>query len=762
MLGSVGLARLPAAHHGSNKNIKMLRAFIFLRTALRPTARWLVMIIYLIALCAAPAAMAGVDVDAKTPIIFTDKSARVLDDPEGNLTPQQALARAAEFRPVADVGKLDKRRRYWVLSELHSTLDTDRELRIDAPQWEEVRNYLISPSGELQALRVTGNLWGTYAPLVDTNPFVRASSTELSQWPVFTLRHGERTQVLSSLRPSMNFQSSFAPVQFIDHARFLELRRFGLHLEGVLAGVLLALAVFGWYSAMHNKDRTSVMYAVWIMFALFSASSLRVHDGMRLMEFYIDVEGIRFGNVTAANMLTTTFAYGQSMGYVIFARSFLELKSRMPLVFRFTNLYLLLTVCHLLLLLFIDHGLSLKALWLPLWGMILTVLLTIYVCAFIRYREGQRIAKFFMIAMIPYIFFRFVFFLGLVDVQSPFLLLPKNGFGLFMQNPNTAQAIGVAAEAMIMALAVFSKNRWLQEELNQNVRAQAELIQNQNVILEATVAERTRELSESKAKTEQQHQMVVDSITYASRLQKAQLPRSQRLAGQYAAIQAIWEPRDTIGGDVWWASLPDSEGRVALALADSTGHGVPGAMLSVLISTSLERMFATDPEINPSAALMALDQALRLGLNQDSADAESDDGCDAAMVRIDRQHRQLEFAGAKLGLLHLRPDGEVERVQPSRISLGYQQPPREAPELHRIGYQPGSIFVLVSDGFTDQVGGDGSARRAYGNRRLTDLLHTCHGESVETIAQRMRQSLADWQGSELRRDDVTAIVFQPL
>ena len=700
-------------------------------------------------------------VDANTPIIFSDKAAHVLEDPDGKLTADDVLARLAEFKPIADVGPLNQHSRYWVISELHSKLDADRELRIDAPQWDEVRNYLIDSSGQRRALRVTGSLWGTYSPLVDTNPFVRASSAELSQWPVFALRRGETTRVLTYLRPNLNFQGGFAPVQFIDHARFLELRRYGLHLEGVLAGLLFALAIFGWYSAFQNKDRTSVMYAVWIMFALLSASSLRIYDGMRLMEFYIDVEGARLGHVALTHILITMFAYGQSMGYVLFARNFLDLKSRMPGVFRFTNLYIALSLAHMVVVLFVDHGLGLKALWLPLWSMILTVLLAIYACAFIRYRQGLRIAKFFMLAMAPYIFFRFVFFLGLVNVQSPFMLLPKSGFGLFIQNPNTAQAIGVAAEALIMALAVFSKNRWLQEELNQNIRAQSELIQNQNVILEATVAERTRELSESKARTEEQHQMVVDSIAYASRLQKAQLPRAQRLAGQFASIQSIWEPRDTIGGDVWWISLPDSQGRVALALADSTGHGVPGAMLSVLISTSLERMFATDPDLDPSAALMALDQALRLGLNQYTSDAESDDGCDAAMVRIDREYRVLEFAGAKLGLLHLKPDGEVERIQPSRVSLGYQQPPKEAPALQRITYAPGSIFVLVSDGFTDQIGSDGESRRAYGNRRLTELLQHSRGQSAESIVQRMHDSLAAWQGSELRRDDVTAIVFQP-
>ncbi len=737
------------------KNIKMLNVVSSARNAL---------VLLLMVLCFAgwQSSAAAVTVDASTPIIFSDKNARVLEDPDGSLTLDTALARSQQFAPAATLGAPRQGSHYWVLSELDSRLDVDRELRVDAPGWYEVFSFVVDGSGRRQTLRQSSVYWVPLALLGNTNPFTTAAGPESSQWPVFNLRRGEKLQVLTHLVPNVNLQPAGTAVQFIDHPRYLELRRYGLHLEGILTGVLCALVVFGWASAYHNRDRTSVAYATWIMFALLSASSLPVHDGVRLYEFYVDIGTGHAGNVSHANILLTSLAYCQSMGYVIFARNFLELKSRMPRAFMLTQVYLVLTLSHLFMLFFVDHGLGVKTLWLPLWGGILVTLMTIYGCAYLRYRQGLRVAKFFMLAMIPYIIFRFIFFLGLINVPSPFTLLPKTGFGYFIQNPNTAQGIGVCCEALIMALAVFSKNRWLQEELRQNIKAQAELMQNQNQVLEATVAERTRELADSMAKVEQQHEMVVDSINYASRLQKAQLPRAQRLEGQFASIHAIWEPRDTIGGDVWWASLPDAQGRVALALADSTGHGVPGAMLSVLISTSLERMFATDPDLDPASALMRLDHALRIGLNQDSAQAESDDGCDAAMVRVDKRNRVLEFAGAKLGLLHLRPDGRVDRLQPSRVSLGYQQSPAEAPALQRVDYESGSTFVIVSDGFTDQIGSDGSdgsARRAYGYRRLIQLLEAGPGEPAETIARRMRESLRQWQGEELRRDDVTAIVF---
>ncbi len=111
------------------------------------------------------------------------------------------------------------------------------------------------------------------------------------------------------------------------------------------------------------------------------------------------------------------------------------------------------------------------------------------------------------------------------------------------------------------------------------------------------------------------------------------------------------------------------------------------------------------------------------------------------------------------------PDGRVDRLQPSRISLGYQQSPSETPALQRIEYAPGSTFVMVSDGFTDQIGNDssnpegGGARRAYGYRRLVQLLEASRGEPAGVIAGCMKESLRQWLGAELRRDDVTAIVF---
>ncbi len=704
---------------------------------------------------------AAFDIEPQTPMMFSDaQGTLVLADPDGKITLDEALSRLSEFTPAASAGKPDSRHHYWILTTLTSRLDSARELRVDAPLWEEAHTYVIEGNAAPRALRTTGAFRGVHNQLADTNPFITPITTAPSQFAVFTLKPGVPTRVLIRTRANPNnAPNSFIP-GFSDHARLLELRRFGLMIEGLMVGIQLTLCIFGWYSALQNRDRTSVLYASWILFAMLSTGTLRVHDGSRLFELGVDIEGLRTGLHFLAWNLTTVLSYGQAIGYVLFARNFLDLKAHMPRAYQFTNFYIAVTLIHLVIVNLVPHQLPSALLWGPLGALVLLVLLTIFGCAFQRYRQGLRVAMFFMLAMIPYLFFRMLFILGsLVQMPSPFAIFESKGFALFMQNPSTAQAVGVCCEALIMGLAVFSKNRWLQEELNQKMQAQAELVANQNQRLEATVAERTRELVASKADTERQHQLVVDSITYASRLQKAQLPRGQRLDQQFRSWHAIWEPRDTIGGDVWWASPADARGRISIVLADSTGHGVPGAMLSVLISTSLEKMYVTQPDLDPAAALLALDQSLRIGLNQGGSDAESDDGCDAAIVRIDPQTREIEFAGAKLGLLLLRVDGSVERVQPTRISLGYQQQPQQAPQLQSLRCAPGDLLLLITDGITDQIGGEGSPR-AYGYKRLSARLERCAGQSANAVAQAIRDDLRQWQGTQMRRDDATAVVLQ--
>ena len=325
--------------------------------------------------------------------------------------------------------------------------------------------------------------------------------------------------------------------------------------------------------------RVNIHYAIWISIAFLSVSSLHIIDGYRLFEFFFNVENqILSWSDTIAFVISITLAFAQSISYVIFARQYLNIKKYFPKIQILTNIWIAYAVLYGFFAVtgefykedtFLNPSIIAPTYSIAVGG----VLLTFFVCSYLRYRAGFRFAIFFTYAVIPYLVFRLSFLFGIIGISSPFQMLPDYGIGYFLKNPWTNQVFGVCMEALIMALAVISRARWLQNELTMSAQKHSELIEKQNQILETTVEDRTRELRIK-------HELVLSSVNYASRLQRGQLPRSVRLDKRFTSFDTIWEPRDVIGGDVYWISSSLHADPFILAVADSTGHGVPGAMLS--------------------------------------------------------------------------------------------------------------------------------------------------------------------------------------
>jgi len=702
------------------------------------------------------------EVTPKTPVISSPKEqTMVLADPEGTLSLEEALKRKNEFKPASDMGPIDAHIHYWIMQTIVSKLDADKELRLEGAGWLSINTSVIKPDGTVKTLKPSGFFYGNYANLTDKDPALAGSADATPQHALFMLHKGEALTLLSHSKAYSNLPPKSFVLRLVDHARYLETRRFGLYVEGAMLGILFALSIFGWFSFFSNKDRASLFYGLWISFAMFQIFAAGSQDGIHFTEFFMNVDGIYIGATSLPLLFSFIGGYGQAIFYFMFASAFLQFGKYFPTVQKIIYVYVTVYLVHAFVFTFHVHNYSPKWVWLPLVLFTLSLFVVNYVCGAMRYRQGMKIALFFLIGAIPYLLFRIIFGLGLAGIPSPFSYLPESGFSYLMQNSNVSQALGLCSEAIIMALAVVSRSRWIQQELASAMDAQKTLIQNQNSVLEQTVAERTRELEHQHYALDEAHQLVVGSVNYASRLQRGQLPRQMRIDGRFASFASIWEPRDTIGGDLYWLSSSQQSGPFVLAVADCTGHGVPGAMLSLLVSNSLERIYANDTDEDPASALMSLDHYVRTGLNQDRTDSESDDGCDAAVLRIDRDKQTIEFAGAKLGLFQVSASGEVTRHQAARCSLGYQDAVAEAdkPVVQMIPYQSGDVFAVVTDGFTDQIGGS-TGKTSFGYRRLEDILKANFAANAEEITLAMRNEFAAWQGANARRDDVTAVVFR--
>ena len=265
------------------------------------------------------------------------------------------------------------------------------------------------------------------------------------------------------------------------------------------------------------------------------------------------------------------------------------------------------------------------------------------------------------------------------------------------------------------------------------------------------------EKAKAVAQTALSHHM--DSVNYASRIQRGLLASDVVMRRRFNASGILWEPRDLIGGDIYWTT-PGDDNDFSIALIDCSGHGVPGALLSMLVSSSLDRIYHIDPQIDPGVALSKCGDLIRSLLNQDALAAESDDGFDGAICRIDKSNNELFFSGARTNLYVVpsASNSAVVRISGERRALGYSGIEPHAPlETCRLKINQGDMFLLVSDGVIDQVGHERGI--AFGNKRLMEVLSSNRNKAPQAILDDVYETLAEWQGSEVRRDDISACAF---
>ncbi len=302
------------------------------------------------------------------------------------------------------------------------------------------------------------------------------------------------------------------------------------------------------------------------------------------------------------------------------------------------------------------------------------------------------------------------------------------------------------------------------EVMRGSIRGFVSELRSANQTLETKVEQRTADLSAANAELKDANRLIVDSIHYASRIQEAVLPSPSVVANGVADHFMLWEPRDLVGGDFVW--FHSSGAQEVIIVGDCTGHGVPGAFMTLISGTLLDRAFASGHGANPVDVLSALNTGLKKILGQEEvATAQepgkelTDDGLEAAVCIIDRQRGTLSFAGARMSLWH-RHGPEIVEIKGDKIGLGYRRAPMDADfTLHEVPFGSDTAFYVTTDGLIDQVGG--ARPMSFGKRRFTSVLldQALHDMSAQKAA--LVSALADYQGDQIRRDDVTVLGFIP-
>jgi PAS domain S-box-containing protein len=267
----------------------------------------------------------------------------------------------------------------------------------------------------------------------------------------------------------------------------------------------------------------------------------------------------------------------------------------------------------------------------------------------------------------------------------------------------------------------------------------------------------TRKLAEEKAA--QAHRMILESLRYASRIQAAMLPARQALAGAMHDYFLIWQPRDIVGGDFFW--FHRAPHGYYVIVGDCTGHGVPGAFMTLIACGLLDRHLRADAAVTPGVLLSRLHRDLKEMLGQDTAsEGDTDDGFEAGVCFVDDAARRMTFAGAHFALWRAM-DGTLDEIKGSKPGIGYRRLPLNAAyDEFAIDLIPGQAFYMTTDGLIDQIGGE--RRRSFGWKRFIAAI----GEGLGRPMAEQRDSLLAihtcHQGEEPRRDDLTVLGFIPL
>jgi serine phosphatase RsbU (regulator of sigma subunit) len=260
-------------------------------------------------------------------------------------------------------------------------------------------------------------------------------------------------------------------------------------------------------------------------------------------------------------------------------------------------------------------------------------------------------------------------------------------------------------------------------------------------------------LKEAKNKKliEQKNKDILDSINYAKRLQNAILPEQRFLDITLPEHFIIYQPKDIVSGDFYWVSEYDT--KIVVAAIDCTGHGVPGALLSMVGHNALSKTVNDLAIIRPDAILNSMNELVKKMLHQNKSN-EIRDGMDMAVCTFDKKTFVLEYAGAG-NPLYLVCNGVLRKINASRFSIGYAEENISLYVNHTIQLKKGDHFYIFSDGFADQFGGDNNKK--FKTSRLRELLVSVSEKSMSEQKEIITNAFIKWKGNQEQVDDVLVI-----
>ncbi len=534
---------------------------------------------------------------------------------------------------------------------------------------------------------------------------------------------GEQFHVPMSIGSENYFQENENTEQLIFGAYF-----------GFIAFVLL-LNIFFFYVL---KGRSTLFYIGYLCCLLFLQLSL-TGFGFK----YIWPQ-----SVFLANHANPIFASISMFFLLLFAQDFLNTKTYLPKLNKWVNV-----LKYYMLLVMAGAWIEVNAIY--VFSVVSINALSI-ICIFIIVpasisilRQNFKPARFFITA--------FVFL-----IISVFLFVLKNA-GIAPSNPitNYGLQIGSALEVLLLTLAVIDKFSQFKTDALSRMEELNELKTRANESLEQNVKERTAQINQQNIQLESQKEEIISSIRYAKRIQDALLPSEELLNSLFDENYFVfYKPKDIVSGDFYWASpvttSSDNPHRLSLAaVVDCTGHGVPGAFLSIVAGNFLKQSLTERTVNNTAEALNFLNDKIVTTLsNQSKNNWQVRDGMDLALIAIDYTKHKLYYSGANNAAYIFRPTEtgpELIILEPNKLSVG-SVTEGNVYELKTVDIQAGDTIYLFSDGYADQFGGEKDKKLNY--KRFKTILSAASQLPMSAQRRFIENEFEAWRGTTEQTDDV--------
>jgi PAS domain S-box-containing protein len=308
-------------------------------------------------------------------------------------------------------------------------------------------------------------------------------------------------------------------------------------------------------------------------------------------------------------------------------------------------------------------------------------------------------------------------------------------FGVWVR----ARLVPILTEGQVSHLMIFATDN------TKRKKAEMEL-ENTLQELENRVIERTKELSEK-------NRNILDSITYAKRIQEAKLPKKEEVYSALPNCFVLFKPKDIVSGDFYFFHKNNDQS-IFIAAADCTGHGVPGALMSMLGSEKLND--ATTQSHNTSEILKLLNKGIKTSLRQSNSNESTRDGMDLALCCLDLENRIVHYSGANRPLWIVRKSGsEVEEISATKKAIGGLTEDSQHFSTHEIKLSQGDTIYITTDGYADQFGGEKGKKLM--TKKFKEILLKIQDMPMPAQEKYLDDFIENWKREIEQVDDILVI-----